>query len=128
MGFSVGGGICGGVGVTSPAGAGLVSAVSTVPCAATGKCAAPTTLDAVVIKAAIAGAITRLPGRRAAPSICGSARKPSDDSPLQPATISIIAGAKRLHHYRLVSIELDAEQVTQKRWKILPCAPTSVAS
>jgi hypothetical protein len=46
------------VGVTSPAGAGLVRAVSTVPGGANGKCAAPTTLDTVVIAAAIAAAIT----------------------------------------------------------------------
>ena len=46
------------MGVTSPAGAGLVSAMSTVPCVANGKCAAPTTLDAVVIAAAIAAVIT----------------------------------------------------------------------
>jgi hypothetical protein len=46
----------------------------------------------------------RLTRRRAAPLICGFARKPSGDSRLQPVTISIIAGASRLHCYRLVSI------------------------
>jgi hypothetical protein len=50
-------------------------------------------------------AVIRLHGRRAAPLICGFARKPGGDSRLQPVTISIIAGARRLHCYRLVSIQ-----------------------
>jgi hypothetical protein len=50
-------------------------------------------------------AVIRLYGRRAVPLICGFARKSSGDSRLQPDTISIIAGARRLHRYRLVSIK-----------------------
>ena len=94
----------------------------------TGNCAAPTTLEAVLIKAVITAysacirrlrtavvfegamplcshAVIRLYGRRAAPLICGFARKSSGDSRLRPVTISIIAGARRLHCYRLVSIK-----------------------
>jgi len=94
----------------------------------TGNCAAPTTLEAVLIKAVITAhsacirrlriaivfdgamplcsdAVIRLYGRRAVPLICGFARKSSGDSRLQRVTISIIPGARRLHCYPLVSIK-----------------------
>lgn len=70
--------------------------------------------------------VTRLHSRRAAPLICGFARKPSGDSRLQPVTMSIIAGARRLHCYRLVSIQLDVEQVTPKKWD--PAVRTGITS
>jgi hypothetical protein len=119
--------------VSSPTGAGLISAVSTVPCSPdierdTGNCAGASTLEAVLIKAAITAysacirrlriaiflgsaipfwfdAVIRLHSRRATPLICGFARKPSGDSRLLPVTIPIIAGARRLHCYRPVSIQ-----------------------
>jgi hypothetical protein len=81
-GFTVGAGTCGGSGVIiSPTGAGLISSVSTAPFAVPGSGAAPTTHEAVLIKAAITAhracnrrlhiamvfdAITRQHGRRAA--------------------------------------------------------------
>ena len=91
----------------------MIRADNTVPCAVTGNCAAPTKVTAALIRPAI----TRQHGRRAASLICGFARKPSGDSRLQPVTISIIVGARRLRCYCLVSIQLDAEQVTTKEWK-----------
>ena len=99
-------------------------------------CAAPTTLAAVLIKAAITATVrpgsairltahaivfdaaTRLLGRRAAPLIWGFARKPSGDS---RATSSY-----DIHHCRRQTAPLlplgvdsksDVEQVTPKRWK-----------
>lgn len=84
-----------------------------------GGAAAPTTIQAALINAAIAvdaaiplrfDAITRPPDRRAEPVISGFARKPGGDSPRRPDTISIIAGASHLHRYRLVSIQLDARR------------------
>jgi hypothetical protein len=79
--------------VISPAGAGLIDAVSTMPCARDSDArhvVIGTTLEAVLIKAAITANSTclsrlgllgtRLTGCRAAPLICGSARKSSGDS------------------------------------------------
>jgi hypothetical protein len=84
----------------SPKGIGWISTTGKVPlCASatvTGKCAAPR-LEAVPTKAMITANPARLPGRRAAPLICGSARKPSGESGLLPVTIFIIAGARRRH-------------------------------
>jgi hypothetical protein len=75
------------------------------------------TLKATPIKTVITVVGTRLPDRRTLPLICGSARKSNGDSRCQPVTISIIAGASRLHCYRWVSIQRDAEQVTRKKRK-----------
>lgn len=109
IGFAVGAGSGGGgSGVSSPNGIGRIGPVAqqapfgmsaATRSIGTGKCAAPTTLKALPSAAmgtAHTARIRRQHGRRAAPSICGSARKPSGDSGLQPATIFIIAGARRL--------------------------------
>jgi hypothetical protein len=84
----------------SPKGIGRISTTGTVPvclsATVTGTCAV-TRPEAVPTTAMITANPARLPGRRAAPLICGSARKPSGESGLLPVTIFIIAGARRRH-------------------------------